>query len=110
MAGVKGRSGRKSKSNEEYKLETIDECWKLVRKAINDESLDIEIRLEIAKAHTVKSIPTEIHGNITSTVVAMGSITRGNDTLTFNIGAPLVLDVTEDSGYTDTTSPADNGV
>ena len=45
MPGVKGRSGRKSLSNEQYKFETLDECWKLVRAAINDSNLDYKYRV-----------------------------------------------------------------
>ena len=76
MAGVKGRSGRKSLSNEEYKLSTIEECWKLVREAINNETLDYEYRVELASRHTVKSIPTEIAGNLSHTVTEMPSIQK----------------------------------
>ena len=76
MPGVKGRSGRKSLSNEQYKFETLDECWKLVRAAINDSNLDYKYRVELASRHTVKSIPTELAGSVNATVTHMPAIQK----------------------------------
>ena len=76
MAGLKGRSGRKSLSNEEYKLSTIEECWKLVREAVNDISLPYQFRVELASKHTVKSIPTELAGEFTANIQTMPAIQK----------------------------------
>lgn len=87
MAGVKGRSGRKSNSNEEYRLETIEECWKLVREAITNESLPYSVRVELAAKHTVKSIPTELAGSVDAHIVAMGTIEMDGKKADFRIGS-----------------------
>lgn len=78
MAGNKnsGRRGGLTKSNAEYRLETIDECWKQIRAAINDQTLDREFRLELAAKHTVKSIPTELAGGFTAQVTHMPAIQK----------------------------------
>ena len=104
MAGVKGRSGRKTLSNEEYKLSTIEECWRLVREAINNPDLDYEYRVELASRHTVKSIPTELSGGITTNIVAMGTIVKNDNKIEFNIGSKIDeidgSDPPEDSQHT----------
>lgn len=96
MAGVKGRSGRKSNANEEYKLATIEECWKLVRENIHNEALPLQFRVDLAAKHTVKSIPTELAGGFTA-VHEMPSIQKeypsvGSDPINriaeFDIGSP----------------------
>lgn len=87
MAGNKN-SGRKSNANEEFRLATIEKCWKLVNEAIDDESLDYEYRVELASRHTVKSIPTELAGGITANLTAMGTIVYGGVEAKFNIGTP----------------------
>lgn len=93
MAGVKGRSGRKSNANEEYKLSTIEECWKLVRENVNNPDLPLQFRIELAAKHTVKSIPTELAGGFTASLNAMGTIERVvgeiSETIKFNIGSPI---------------------
>ena len=78
MAGTKnsGRRGGLTKSNAEYRLETIDECWKIIRQAINDESLPYEYRIELASKHTVKSIPTELAGEFTANIQTMPAIQK----------------------------------
>ena len=88
MAGNKnsGRRGGMTTANAEYRLATIEECWKLVRKAINDETLDYEYRVELAAKHTVKAIPTELTGGLNANLVAMGTITKNGDNLGFKIG------------------------
>lgn len=90
MAGVKGRSGRKSLSNEQYKLSTIEECWKIVRQAINDETLPFQFRAELAAKHTVKSVPQELVGEMNHTVTEMPELLRDNNRVEpFLIGTPI---------------------
>ena len=98
MAGVKGRSGRKSNANEEYKLATIEECWKLVRENIHNPELPLQFRVELAAKHTVKSIPTELLGTLNHNVTEMPTIqkhlpgeamtTPTNRIAEFDIGSP----------------------
>lgn len=87
MAGNKN-SGRKSNANEEFRLRTIDKCWKLIDQNIDNLEIPLETRLELASKHTVKSIPTEVSGDVgnTQNIVMMGEIKRGGDPLRFNIG------------------------
>ncbi len=59
MAGVKGKSGRKSLSDEEKRLRIINKSWDILEVALNsDITLDNKIRiaLELCK----KNIPQEL--------------------------------------------------
>lgn len=96
MAGVKGRSGRKGGPQEKYRFETIEECWKLVKEAIANPNLDYKYRVELASRHTVKSMPTELSGDVGLQLTAMGTIVKDGDNLQFNIGSkPDEADVSD---------------
>lgn len=93
MAGNKNSGrGRKSNFEENFRLKTIDKAWLLLDKHLDDETLDLKFRLDLAKSLAVKSIPTELSGGITANLVQMGSIEKRDqsgtllETLEFNIG------------------------
>ena len=83
-----GRRGGLTKANEEYRLATIDECWKLIRENIHNETLDLKFRLELAAKHTAKSIPTELTGGVGLNLTAMGTIKVDGKEAEFKIGSP----------------------
>ena len=62
MAGIKGRSGRKSKSNEAKRLAIIEKAWDIVGEFLNDEKLDRNYRLQYAIDIVKRNIPQEIKG------------------------------------------------
>lgn len=62
MAGVAGRSGRKSLSDQAKRLRVIEKSWDIIEEALNDPDLDIEKKREIAMSIVIKSIPQQIEG------------------------------------------------
>lgn len=85
MAGVKGRSGRKSTTDEEKRLRIIDKAWEIVNQFLHDSTIDIKLRAEMASKLVTKDMPTQVEGNL-SHVVEMGEIKVGDKPLTFDIG------------------------
>jgi len=59
MAGVKGRSGRKSMRDEEKRLRIIDKAWQLVAEKLN--SLDTD-RFQVARDIVIRDITQHIKG------------------------------------------------
>ena len=59
MAGVKGRSGRRSKKDEEKRLAIIDKAWELISEKLNSKDPG---RYAIAKDIVVKDITTKLEG------------------------------------------------
>lgn len=62
MAGVKGRSGRRSFTDEQKRFRVIDKAWEVVEKFLNDENQPLKERVEVAKGIVVKNIPNEFTG------------------------------------------------
>lgn len=60
MAGVKGRSGRRSLADWEKRLKIIDKAWEVAEKYINDESIPLEKRAELACKIIVKDMPEKL--------------------------------------------------
>lgn len=60
MAGVKGRSGRKSTTDEQKRLRIIDKAWNIVEQALDDPRLSKHHKFDIAKAIALRSMP-EVH-------------------------------------------------
>lgn len=94
MAGVKGRSGRPSNANEKLRLGVIDQAWLVLKEAFEDPNLDPREKRELAAKIAVKSIPTELSGDIGVGVTAMGTITRStasglSESMEFKIGGKL---------------------
>jgi len=62
MAGVAGRSGRKSTTDEQKRLRVIEKSWDIIEEALNDPELDIDKKREIAMSIVIKSIPQQFEG------------------------------------------------
>jgi hypothetical protein len=60
MAGVKGRSGRRTTNCEEKRLAVIDKAWDIVFEALNSETLTLKEKAAIAEKIVVKNIPQEV--------------------------------------------------
>jgi hypothetical protein len=59
MAGVKGRSGRKTKTAEQSRLADVERCWKVMMQFINSDA-PLKERSEMASKIAVKAIPDVI--------------------------------------------------
>ena len=68
MAGVKGRSGRKSTTDEQKRLKVIEKAWETVYEILCDSNAPLSLRADIAKSIVVKNIPQEIEGDINLTI------------------------------------------
>ena len=93
MIGNKGggrKAGRLTNAEEQFRLRTISKAWKLIDSQLENPDLDIKFRLDLAAKIAVKSIPTELSGDLGVAVTAMGEIkkTVGDvvTTLEFKIG------------------------
>ena len=62
MAGVKGRSGRRSTTDEEKRRAVIDKAWETIAEALNDTTLTLKYRAELAARLAVKDMPTQLEG------------------------------------------------
>lgn len=62
MAGVAGRSGRKSASDAEKRLRVIERAWDVIEEALNDPNVDPKEKREMALSVVLKSIPQQIEG------------------------------------------------
>jgi hypothetical protein len=60
MAGVKGRSGRRPIEREQDRFKIIDKAWSTVSSYLNDESIPIEKRVEVACKVVVKDMPDKL--------------------------------------------------
>ena len=60
MAGVKGRSGRKSVRDETKRLAIIDLAWDITKRYLEDESHPIKERVEVAKTICAKDMPEKL--------------------------------------------------
>lgn len=59
MSGVKGRSGRRAKSVEEKRFQTIDKSWQVLDEFLSDTSIPLKHRAELACRVCVRDIPQE---------------------------------------------------
>jgi hypothetical protein len=59
MSGVKGRSGRKSRSDEKKRLDIIDRAWDLVRDKLHS---DDKNRYDIARDIVLRDITQKVKG------------------------------------------------
>lgn len=102
MAGVKGRSGRKTgftMSDEALRMRVIRKSWQILEDDLNDPEVSKAVKRDIALKIAPKNIPTELTGDMTAHLVAMGTIEKNGSDLTFNIGVPAnETDSPEDTG------------
>jgi len=87
MAGVKGRSGRKSHYDEMLVSEVVNSSIKLVREYINDLGISLEKRVEVAKHFGLKAVPTSFEGDFSGEVVVMPMIEKDGKPLDYNVGS-----------------------
>lgn len=92
MAGVKGRSGRKTNRDEAMMHGVIDLSWRLAKADLENPELDMAIKREIYTKIIVKSMPTEFSGSISANITAMGTIEKSLggvavESMNFNIGS-----------------------
>lgn len=62
MAGVAGRSGRKSASDAEKRLRVIEKSWDVIELALDDPNVPAQEKREIALSIVLKSIPQQVEG------------------------------------------------
>lgn len=86
MAGVKGRSGRKAHLDDKTVEEIVNLSSKVIRQALNDESLDIEFRAELAAKVFVKAMPQKVDADLNHNLQSMPQITKNGSPLEARIG------------------------
>jgi len=93
MAGVKGRSGRRSVPDEQKRREALQESWDIILRDLRDPDVSREAKRDMALKLVIKSMPTELAGTIAHEVIAMGTITKEikgvQNELEFNIGGEI---------------------
>ena len=106
MAGAKGKSGRRSNRDEEQRLRVLQMAWDLAEEDLKNPDLDRAIKRELYTKLIIKDMPTELSGGFTATVVAMGTIQKGNESpLEFKIGTPHTSENTEHTKQAPPTDP-----
>ena len=63
MSGVKKRSGRKGFVDEWWVKKILDKSYKMIDKALDDEDLPKEVRIEIARSFVLKAIPNKVEND-----------------------------------------------
>ena len=89
MAGVKGRSGRKSHYDEKTANEILLLAMSTIKSALNDMTLPIQFRSELASKIYTKAMPSVVDATVESTVTEMSPINKENRIDGFLIGAPI---------------------
>ena len=104
MAGVRGKSGRKTNANESLRLRCLDKAWVIIEQFLDDPEADLKEKREMAKALAVRSVPQKVEGDFTHSVTEMPAIQKDfgeaqpiNRIAEFLIGSPHP---SEDSGPT----------
>ena len=98
MAGVKGKSGRRSNFDEEQKLRVLRKAWNIIEKQLDDPNLDDAVKRDIASKLVVRNIPQELNAKVEAQVTEMPTIqkvisdeanqTPVNRMAEFDIGSP----------------------
>ena len=104
MAGVKGRSGRKPLGCDvELRMRVLQQAWDIIAKAFNDPDVPAHEKRDMAVKLAIKTMPTEVIGELGLRPVMMGTITIEGKVSEFNIGSkPEIIDA---SPAEDTESP-----
>ena len=76
MAGVKGKSGRRSNANEDLRLRVLDKAWVLMEKDLNDPNLDPVEKRELYKVLCTRNIPQHVQGEFIYQVTQMPAIQK----------------------------------
>lgn len=70
MAGVKGRSGRKTTSNESKRLRILDLAWDIIEITLKDKRVSDKEKRNIALELCKKNIPQELeHSGEVNTII-----------------------------------------
>ena len=87
MAGVKGRSGRKSNTDEAKRLAIIERSWDIVNEFLLDDATSVDKKVVEAVKIVLRSMPTEplikqeSHYHFTTVVEELHATAKGkNDT------------------------------
>ena len=86
MAGVKGRSGRRSTSDEEKRRKIIDKAWDIINEFFNSDA-NLRLKASTAGRLVLKDMPSDGE-SVIQKVVMMPTIMRNGKPLEFNIGTP----------------------
>jgi len=90
MAGVKGRSGRKSTTDEEKRLKIIDKAWEIIYEQLCDVNVPKKEKVEIACKLVVKNMPTSLEHSGEVSFTKMGDILihteQGNRVKEYDVG------------------------
>lgn len=101
MAGVKGRSGRRSRGDDALRLRVLQKAWVILENALDDPDVPAKEKREIASKICVKDMPTEVTGGLDVNVTEMPMIQKATGealvNLSFNIGSNDPPTVTEAS-------------
>lgn len=99
MAGVKGKSGRKSTTEESKRLRILNKAWDIVESQFDNPDLDIKVKLDIASKLVVKDMPQVVEGMEQSQTVVMSEIKRSDGLpLRYDIGSRnITQDITDSS-------------
>ena len=84
MSGVKGRSGRKSNSDEEKRLRIIEKAWDRCEQLIDDKTN--KAGDEIAKSIVGKDQTIKIDADVSTEVTMMPTIEKDGKPLEYNVG------------------------
>ena len=76
MAGVKGKSGRRSNANEYLRLRVLDKAWVLMERDLDDPDLDPIEKRELYKALCTRNVPQHVQGNFKHEVTEMPAIQK----------------------------------
>ena len=60
MSGVKGRSGRKSRTDEAKRQSIIDKAWDIAKQYLEDPTIDLADKIEVACKIIVKDMPDKL--------------------------------------------------
>jgi len=105
MAGVKGRSGRKSNRDEGKRLAAIETSWDIYIQFLNDPEIEIQKKIDAISKIITKDMPTQIEGEMTYT--RMTSILIEKRLMELNFGNDV--GDTRDIANAAEASSADNG-
>lgn len=67
MPGVKGKSGRKSKFEEDMLMEVCNLSVNTIRQFLLDITIPVKLRVQIAKDFALRKVPTKLEGEGFST-------------------------------------------
>lgn len=94
MAGVKGRSGRKSHFDEKTANEILSMAMSTIKMALADMTLPIQFRSELASKIYTKAMPSIVDANIDAKVTEMPAIIKSSENRIseFSIGSPIIVE------------------